>query len=131
VNRNELEAHYRGYIDCLNRQAWPELGRFVHIDAAHNGRPFGLAGYRAMLEDDFRRIPDLSFTVLRLVCEPPHVACRLTFDCHPAGEFLGLNVNGRRVRFIEHVFYRFEDGLIADVWSILDREAIAAQLEAG
>ncbi|HEX9169389.1 MAG TPA: ester cyclase, partial [Roseiarcus sp.] len=33
---------YRGYIDCLNRQDWPNLHQFVADDARHNGRPFGL-----------------------------------------------------------------------------------------
>ena len=60
------EAHladlYRGYIACLNRQDWPNLGKFVADDARHNGRPFGLAGYRAMLERDFGRFPTFSST---------------------------------------------------------------------
>ena len=44
---------YRAYIACLNRQDWENLHRFVADDARHNGRPFGLIGYRAMLERDF------------------------------------------------------------------------------
>jgi predicted ester cyclase len=47
---------YRAYIACLNRQDWENLHRFVADDARHNGRPFGLAGYRAIraleLRDD-------------------------------------------------------------------------------
>lgn len=54
---------YRGYLDCLNRQAWPDLGLFVGNEVVHNGRKLGLAGYRDMLIDDFRRIPDLVFQV--------------------------------------------------------------------
>ena len=123
-----LAGLYRAYLVCLNRQDWANLGEFVADDARHNGRPFGLAGYRAMLERDFEEIPDLEFNIELLVCEPPNVASRLRFDCRPKGMFLGLPVNGRRVVFAENVFYRFEGERIAEVWSVVDKAAIEAQL---
>jgi predicted ester cyclase len=124
-----LGGFYRGYIDCLNRRDWAVLGRFVDEDVVHNGRQLGLSGYRAMLEGDFRAIPDLHFNIGLLVVEPPHVASRLEFDCTPTGELFGLPVNGRRVRFAENVFYEIRDGRISEVWSIIDKAAIAAQLQ--
>ncbi|TDH37756.1 ester cyclase [Pseudohoeflea suaedae] len=128
MDRQMLAAAYRGYIDCLNRQDWDNLGLFVHEDAHHNGVRVGLNGYRAMLEGDFRAIPDLSFNIALLVCEPPHVASRLCFDCTPVGSLFDLAVDGRRVRFDENVFYEYRDGRIYDVRSIIDKAAIAAQL---
>ena len=56
------------------------------------------------------------------------MAARLLFDCTPVGGFLGLPVNGRRVSFAENVFYGFADGRIEEVWSVIDRAAIEAQL---
>ena len=79
-----------------------------------------------MLERDFEEIPD--FAIELMVCEPDHVASRLRFDCRPKGLFLGLPVNGRRVIFAENVFYRFRDGKIEEVWSIVDKAEIEAQL---
>ena len=128
---SNLEAIYRGYLSCLNAQDWPNLGRFVGEHARRNGEFLGLAGYRAMLEADFVAIPDLAFVIELLAVDPPHVAARLRFDCSPRGVFLGLPVNGRRVTFAENVFYRFEDGKIAEVWSVIDRAAIEGQLGAG
>jgi len=61
MKKSDLVEHYRRYIACLNQQDWPNLGAFVHSDAHYNGRLIGLSGYRAMLEDDFKAIPDLSF----------------------------------------------------------------------
>ena len=118
----------RDYIACLNAQDWPNLRRFVADDARHNGRPFGLAGYRAMLERDFEEIPDLQFAIELVVCDPPHVASRLRFECRPKGLFLGLPVNGKRIVFTENVFYQFRGGKIAEVWSVIDKAAIEAQL---
>ncbi|AUG55500.1 ester cyclase [Thalassospira marina] len=124
----ELASLYRQYIDCLNSQDWDNLGNFVHEDAAHNGRPLGVAGYRAMLENDYAQIPDLRFNIDTLTCEAPMVASRLMFDCTPKGEFLGLPINGRKIKFAENVFYEYRDGKIINVLSVLDKVAIEAQL---
>ncbi|HMR33715.1 MAG TPA: ester cyclase [Geminicoccaceae bacterium] len=128
VTGTELARLYRDYIACLNRRDWTGLGRFVHDEVQHNGRQLGLSGYRAMLEQDFREIPDLHFNIRMLVCDPPFVAGRLVFDCTPAGKFLGLDIDGRRVVFAENVFYEFRDSRIAQVWSVIDKAAIEAQL---
>ncbi|WP_395679097.1 ester cyclase [Inquilinus sp.] len=124
----DLAPLYRAYIDCLNRRDWARLGDFVDDRARHNGRPFGLAGYRAMLEQDVREIPDLRFVIGLLACDPPLVAARLDFTCTPRGRYFGLDIDGRTVSFSENVFYRFRGGRIVEVWSLIDREAIAAQL---
>ena len=128
MTRDEIVRAYEGYIACLNRQDWVELHRYVAEAVTYNGSVIGLDGYRAMLIGDFRAIPDLSFHISRLVCEPPMIACRLAFDCTPAGELFGLPVNGRRVRFAENVMYEFDESRIANVWSVIDKAAIAAQI---
>lgn len=128
MTRAGLTDIYRDYIACLNKQDWPNLGKFVHDDVHYNGKRIGLSGYRDMLEGDFRAIPDLYFDIQLLISEPPRVASRLRFDCTPKGMLFGLPVNGRKVQFSENVFYEFRDGRIVDVWSIIDKAAIEAQL---
>jgi predicted ester cyclase len=127
----DLPRIYRSYIACLNARDWPSLGQFVHAEAHHNGRRIGLSGYRAMLERDCDEIPDLHFDIRLVIAEPPHIASRLQFDCTPKGMFLGLPVNGRRVSFTENVFYEFLDTRIVNVWSVIDKAAIEAQLVNG
>lgn len=123
-----LKAAYNGYIACLNRQDWTALGDFVDEDVHYNGDRVGLDGYRRMLEEDFRRIPDLRFVIDLLIAEPPHIAARLCFDCRPVGELFDVPVNGRRVAFTENVFYTFEAGRIVAVRSVIDKAAVAAQV---
>ncbi|WP_460087254.1 ester cyclase [Pseudomonas sp. H1_B04] len=125
---SNLADIYNDYITCLNAQDWENLGLFVHQEVVHNARRLGLHGYRGMLEANYRDIPDLRFEVEFLVIDPPKLAARLGFNCTPAGEFLGLAVNGTRIAFTENVFYAFEDGRIREVWSIIDKQAIEAQL---
>lgn len=128
MTRDELRTIYRRYIDCLNRQDWDELGELVDDDVHYNGIRVGLDGYRLMLEGDFRAIPDLSFQIDLLICDPPRIASRLHFDCTPVGTLFDLPVNGRRVQFDENVFYEFAGARIQSVWSIIDKAAIAGQL---
>ncbi|PLC50906.1 ester cyclase [Pollutimonas subterranea] len=119
---------YKQYIACLNARAWNELSEFVAADVIHNGRPLGVDGYRAMLEENFRDIPDLHFNADLVVANESHVASRLRFDCTPVQEFLGVPVNGRRVVFHEHAFYTLREGKIAEVFSLIDKTAVEAQV---
>ncbi len=128
VSSTSLADLYQSYIDCLNRQDWPELGKFVDNDVQHNGRPFGLSGYRDMLVKDFHDIPNLRFQIDLLVNEPPRVAARLAFRCSPKADFLGLSINGRTITFAENVFYEFRHSKIVLAWSVIDKAAIEAQL---
>ena len=128
MNAVDLATVYRAYIACLNGRDWERLGDFVHDRVRRNDTTLGLTGYRRMLEADFEQIPDLHFTIKMLVAEPPRIAARLWFDVTPKGLFLGVPVNGRAVSFAENVFYEFREGRIRDVWSVIDKAAIEAQL---
>jgi len=130
MSKQDLCDTYRGYIACLNRQDWASLGQFVGEGVHYNGKRVGLVGFREMLEGDFRAIPDLRFVIDRLIADPPHIAARLCFDCTPVGQLFGLPVSGQRVVFSENVFYEFKDGRVCDVWSVIDKAAIEAQLDA-
>ncbi len=127
---NEIDKVYRAYLSCLNARDWAKLEQFVSSDVRRNGERLGLAGYRAMLEHDVSDIPDLVFAIELLAIDPPFVAARLRFDCSPRGRFLGLEVNGLRVSFTENVFYEFREDKIVEVWSVVDKSAIEAQLAA-
>lgn len=128
MTREDIAGLYRGYIACLNEQDWDNLGRFVGEEVQYNGETIGLSGYRRMLEGDFEAIPDLRFNIELLISEPPRVAARLHFDCRPKRVLFGLPVHGKRVSFAENVFYEFHDGRIREVWSVIDKAAIQAQL---
>jgi steroid delta-isomerase-like uncharacterized protein len=119
---------YKQYIACLNARTWNELDQFVAADVVHNGRALGIDGYRAMLEENVRDIPDLHFNADLVVANESHVASRLRFDCTPIREFLGVPVNGRRVVFHEHAFYTLREGKIAEVFSVIDKTAVEAQV---
>ena len=104
------------------------------ILAAHNGLQGALVcaiqdtSATNILSKDSATIPDLHFNIQMLISDPPYVASRLGFDCTPKGTFLGLHVGGKRVSFTENVFYEFRREKIREVWSVIDKAAIEAQL---
>jgi predicted ester cyclase len=123
-----LEQVYRAYLAALDERRLDDLDRFVHDRLTYNGEDWTLDRYRSRLAEDARSIPDLRYDVRLLVTGPHHVAARLWFDCTPRHDFLGIPATGRRVSFAEHVFYRFRDDRIEDVWSVIDTDAVRRQL---
>jgi predicted ester cyclase len=123
-----LEARYRAYLDALNDRRFSDLDEFVQDELIYNDKLLTRQEYADMIAADTRAVPDLHFDVRLLLTSEDVVACRLWFDCTPTGPFFGLAPTGRRVSFGEHVFYRFRAGRIAQVWSLIDRDAVATQL---
>uniref|UniRef100_A0A5Q5CKT1 Activator of Hsp90 ATPase homologue 1/2-like C-terminal domain-containing protein n=1 Tax=Mycobacterium sp. (strain JLS) TaxID=164757 RepID=A0A5Q5CKT1_MYCSJ len=128
MNGGDLRDVYRAYLACLNERRWDDLRQFVADDVSYNGELVGLSGYRSMLEADTRAIPDLRYVPEILLADARIVACRLFFECTPQQEFLGFEPTGARIAFAEHVFYRFTDRRIADVWSLIDIENVREQV---
>jgi predicted ester cyclase len=124
----EFEAHYRRYISYLNNRRLDELDEFLYEELTYNGEPETRADYRARIAGDVAAIPDLYFDVHLIVVGGDQIACRLFYNCTPQSEWLGLQPNGKSISFAEHVFYKFRDGKIYEVWSLLDVPSIAEQL---
>jgi predicted ester cyclase len=126
----DLETRYRSYLDTLNERRLDDLVHYVQDELSYNGATMTRRQYQDLIAADITAIPDLIFDAQILIASVDHVACRLVFNCTPQHEFLGFSPNGERLCFAEHVFYRFRDGRIAAVWSLIDRPAIEAQLRA-
>ena len=126
----ELEALYHRYIDRLNEHRFGELDEFVHEQLTYNGEPMTAFNYGYLIARNAAAILDLRFHIDFLVADGFRLACRLVFNCTPESEFLGLQPNGRTILFAEHAFYKFRDGKIEEVWSLLDRAAVEAQFDA-
>ena len=143
-----LKAHYHSYLATINavRDTVPstgtgskqlDLSSFVHDEVHHNGRRMTRSQYEGLILEAFVAIPNISFeadTVVANVASPGEgqLACRILFaDCRPLdgkGTHLQGMVAGKDVlTFSEHVFYTFVDGKIADVKSLLDEKAFAAE----
>ena len=128
MDDSELEHVYRDYITTLNERRFADLNRFVHQEIAYNGELWTRERYQSLLTEDVRHVPDLHYSIALLVVGASHVAARLWFECSPRREFLGIDTRGQRISFAEHVFYRFHEGRIQEVWSVIDTDGIRRQL---
>ena len=122
-----LRGHYLDYLAVLNGRRFDDLVEHVADELTYNGSPMTRTDYRHLLERDVAAVPDLAYVPGLLVVEGDLVACRLDFDCTPAGRFLGVEAAGRRLRFAEHVFYRYDGPRFVEVRSLIDRDAVRRQ----
>ena len=112
----------------LNDRRLDDLEHYVQDELTYNGTPMTRRQYQDLIAADVTAIPDLRYEAHLVVASGDQVACMLVFTCTPQREFLGFTPDGQRLTFAEHVFYRFDGGRIAAVWSLIDRAAIAEQL---
>jgi predicted ester cyclase len=127
VNAGDLRRRYLDYLAVLNERRFDDLVEHVADDLTYNGSPMTRTDYRDLLERDVAAVPDLTYVPGLLVVEGDRVACRLDFDCTPVGTFLGIEAAGRRLRFAEHVFYRYDGPRFVEVRSLIDRDAVRRQ----
>ncbi|OTA60815.1 SnoaL-domain-containing protein [Hypoxylon sp. EC38] len=131
LSAGELEDKYRAYISCINAQTMEtDLHKFCHPEVVHNTKTLTINEYRLLIQEAFAAIPDITFDLHTVIAddEAQRVAARIEFTGTPVGILAGAKPNGCRVNFCEHVTYRFEDGKIARVWSIVDWASYRAQL---
>jgi len=100
----------------------------VADDVLFNDKPLYLSRYVSMLKAYCAEIPDVYFEIGTLIVSPPLIASRLVFTCTPNDKFLGLSVRGKRISFSENAFYLFNCGKIQQIWSVIDKLRIEAQL---
>ena len=127
MTQSHLGEWYRGYLACLNEKRFGDLAEFVHDPVVHNDRTLAVAEFQDLLRRDAAEIPDLYYEIERLVIDGEEVACRIRFDCTPTS-FRGLPSTNRPISFVEHVFYQYRNGRIAQIWSMIDMDAIRDQL---
>ena len=126
--QTDNETRYRTYLACLDERRLDDLAEHVHDELIYNREPMTRRQYRDLIAADIEAIPDLFYDGQIVVADADGVGCRILFACTPQRGFLGFTPNGARLEFAEHVFYRYREGRIAAVSSLIDRAAIAEQL---
>lgn len=115
----------RGAFDQLERAFAPTFVLHVH----GRSRVTDLAELEAIVAAWRRGFPDLRFDVADVVAEEGRVAVRATLTGTHRGEWNGRPPTGNRIA-VDHMFLlRFEDGLLAEVFEVLDSAALRSQLE--
>ncbi|WP_232837146.1 methyltransferase [Lentzea terrae] len=107
--------------------------QIVHPDAVmHNALHSDLRGPE-VLRSTWRSLhasfSDLRFELDDIIADGDVVAVRGTTTGRHTGVFRGKPATGRPIAQRAHMFYRFEDGRIREVWPLVDHAGLAGQLE--
>lgn len=128
----DLRTRYNAYATICDTRDWSLLPTIIASNIILNSSLLGLENMISLMKNLLTQIPDFNFTRDIVVVDPtvPTVAVRVTLDCTPIGEFMGLLINGRRVKWVEHTIYRFdEEGKIGECWFVADKATVEKQLK--
>lgn len=116
-----------------NREEYEFLERVAPVVPFHyNGTttqvtPESLPGLVSAWRQAF---PDLKMNIRHLISQDDLVALSLTFSGTHMGEWMGIEATGFPVLVEEMMFFRFEDGVLVEMWEVFDDEGLRRQLSA-
>lgn len=88
----------------------------------------GLDGFRRHWGELRATFPDLTMAVQEIFADGDKVAVRFTVTGTNTGPLDGMKPTGKRVRFDEAAFFRFEEGLVKEAWFAFDSMEMGRQL---
>jgi steroid delta-isomerase-like uncharacterized protein len=121
----------RFYEQCLNQHhsdILPEL--FASNVIIHSSAPdtTGLDGVRQTVNRVHAMFPDHHFTVDDIVVNGDKAAARWTMTATNTAPLAGIPPTGKPITQHAVVFYRFEDGKIAEFWVQMDQLGVLRQV---
>jgi steroid delta-isomerase-like uncharacterized protein len=123
--RESVEALNAGDTERLLTVLAPDIViHYAEMPEPLHGRETWQQGFELMK----RAFPNLNAEVDDLIAADDKVALRLTLGGTHQGEFQGIAVTGRTIRYVSHEFYRVRDGLIAEEWICSDMASLLRQL---
>ena len=72
--------------------------------------------------------PDLTMTIRHLVAQDDLVAVSLTLRGTHEGTWANHEPSGATVAVEEMMFFRFESGLLAEMWEVFDEQGLLSQI---
>ena len=122
VTATDTRQLFKDYVQAMSGQSKTEalLDRYITDP--------GLKEHIRQAEAAF---PSYQVIVNQSVVDGDLVACRMTFTGVHKGEFAGVPPTGRTASSDFMIFYRFEDGRIAEHWIQMDMSDVVRQLTAG
>jgi predicted ester cyclase len=130
MERAELIAFYRRYLQCCNDRRFDELDQFVGDEVRVNGVEQGADRYAAGLRAVVEAFPDYHWDLRHLLVDGSWLSAHLTDTGTHAGTFLDVPATGRVITAQELAIYRVEGGRIVESWGDLG-SAVRDQLTGG
>jgi steroid delta-isomerase-like uncharacterized protein len=121
-----LAAGDRGDVDAFDRFLHPD----VVVHAPLGLSTAGIAAEKAVWADAKRAMPDIRHDVQETISAAERAAARVVVTGTLVGDFAGIQGRGQRFEIDQVVFAHVREGLLAEVWEIVDSGTLLRQLGA-
>jgi steroid delta-isomerase-like uncharacterized protein len=124
-----IAAIRRFYEDVFSSDRLDLLPELVAEDVLlHPGEERGVEAYRMLLNRAQTAFSERQFSIESILADNDIVAVRWRMDAIHSGPIGGLMATGKPIQQNANVFFRFEQGKIAEVWTQFDQIGVLRQL---
>ncbi|HMH11723.1 MAG TPA: ester cyclase [Edaphobacter sp.] len=127
----QATAIHRFYEECLNQNhldVLPELVTPNVINHSSTGDQTGVAALEQTIHHVRTLFPEPHFTVDDVISDGNKAAARWTLVAAHTAPIAGVAPTGKQLTEQAVVFYRFENGKIAEIWAQMDQLGILRQV---
>ena len=120
------------YVDAYNRRDWDQLTAHVSHDYVHHSgdQSLDLAGFIRGAQWFFQGFPDFAVEVMDILSDTGRAAMRFVARGTHHVSLFGETPTLRTVALDGITIYRFENGLIAEDWEMMDEQQLRRQIAA-
>ena len=128
-NRALIKRFYDEGWNANNLDVYDELVTEDFVDhQAIPGLPPGREGFKGLNVMFRSAFPDVWVEIDNVVADDGHVGCRWVSTGTHTGDLFGIPATGNKVEVSATVFYRVEDGRLAEGWINRDDVGLMRQL---
>jgi steroid delta-isomerase-like uncharacterized protein len=131
TRRDEYLSLYLSYLEYCNKHDFDGMATFYAPIIKIGGVPMDPVAVTAQFAPLITAFPDWHWEMRHILVDGDDVVVHFTVTGTHRGTFRGNEATGRRVSVSEFTLYHLEDGKFAEVWDLLDMDAIMRQIGEG
>ena len=131
TQRDEQRSLYLSYLKYCNEHDFDRMASFYTSTIKVNDVLMDPAAVTAQFAPLISAFPDWHWEIRHIVVDGDNIAVHFTVTGTHQGAFQGIEATGRRVTVSEFTLYRLEDGKFAEVWDLVDMDAVMSQIGPG
>ena len=131
TQREDYRSLYLSYLEHCNRHDFDGMASFYTPTIKIDGVAMDPAEVTAQFAPLISAFPDWHWEIRHILIDGDNVAVHFAVTGTHRGVFQGIEATGRRVNVSEFTLYQLEDGKFAEVWDLLDMDAVMRQIRDG
>jgi steroid delta-isomerase-like uncharacterized protein len=125
---NDFRSLYQAYLEHCNNHDFGSMASFYSPAIRVNGTAMDPASVAEQFAPIIAAFPDWHWEIRHLVTDDENIVVHFVVTGTHQGTFQGIEATGRRFEISEFTLYRVEQGKFAEVWDLLDTDALMKQI---